>query len=242
MGAAPSDLDHVRDRGGRVGAIVVAAGSSSRMEGIDKVFARVGRKPVLWWSVTLMGAVESVDDVAVVVRPDQAPEARRLCASSGLRKPSTVVEGGARRQDSVAAGLCRLPLGDWIVVHDAARPFATVDLVERCVRAARETGAAIAAAPLTDTVKRVADGTVLGTLDRAELWGAQTPQVFRRDVLEQALALADREGISATDESALAELLGVAVRVVRGSADNIKITTRADLELAAWLASRRETS
>lgn len=232
MSVPPSDA--VLAPGGIVGAIVVAAGSSSRMGGIDKAFAVLGGHPVLWWSLALMNSAPGVDEIAIVVRADQLALARELCDSTGARKPRSIVTGGARRQDSVAAGLRALPAAAWLVVHDGARPFATIDLVHRCIDAARTTGAAIVAAPLTDTVKRVVDGCVYETLDRSELWGAQTPQVFRRDVLERALDLAERDGVNVTDESTLAERLGVAVRVVTGGGDNLKITTRDDLALASW--------
>lgn len=206
------------------------------MEGVDKILAIVGGRAIIARSIAAMEAAAEVDDVAVVVRDDQIEAVRRLCARETWRKVRAVVPGGARRQDSVAAGLLALPAAAWIVIHDGARPFATADLVERCARAARETGAAIAAYRMTDTVKRVREGSIGETLDRAELWGAQTPQVFRRDVLERAGELATRKALSVTDESTLAEMLGVAVRVVESSPRNMKVTTREDLDMATRLA------
>jgi 2-C-methyl-D-erythritol 4-phosphate cytidylyltransferase len=149
--------------------------------------------------------------------------------------PTVVVPGGARRQDSVRNGLDALGPCDWVAVHDAARPFATRDLLLRTLDAAQPTGAAVAAVPVKDTIKRVRDGAVLQTLPRAELWAVQTPQVFRADLLARAHHATD----DATDDAALVERLGIQVRVAQGAYDNIKITTPDDLALAAWLLDQR---
>jgi 2-C-methyl-D-erythritol 4-phosphate cytidylyltransferase len=150
--------------------------------------------------------------------------------------PSKVVAGGERRRDSVAAGLAALDDCEWIVVHDGARPFVTADLVVRGLANARETGAAIAALPTRDTIKRVDGLDVVETLSRAELWAVQTPQIFRRDLLAAALASTTAD---VTDEATLVERIGGAVRVFEGSAANFKITTPDDMEIARAMLHAR---
>ncbi|MHB8837213.1 MAG: 2-C-methyl-D-erythritol 4-phosphate cytidylyltransferase, partial [Candidatus Methylomirabilia bacterium] len=150
------------------------------------------------------------------------------------------VAGGRERQDSVAAGLRALPAGiDYVVIHDGARPFATAALVERVLAAARRHGAALAAVPVHDTIKRVSPDLFLdGTVDRRALWLAQTPQAFSVGLLREAHAQARAAGLEATDDAALVEALGHPVRVVPGSRLNFKITTREDLALARLLVGR----
>ena len=144
----------------------------------------------------------------------------------------------------LAAGVAALPEQiEWVAVHDAARCLVTLDEVREVISAARETGAAILATPARDTIKRVRDGRVVETPERSECWAAQTPQVFRAELLREALAKAAAEGILATDDAQLVERLGVPVRIVEGSAHNIKITLPGDLAVAeSWLrAGERET-
>lgn len=211
---------------GRVGAILVAAGRSTRM-GLDKIWMDLQVVPVVAWSLRVL---VSQDRVVLVVARDRLEHARELVHQLGLAV--TIVVGGDRRRDSVAAGVAVLDDCDWVLVHDGARPFLTAALVRRGLEAARETGAAIPAVPVRDTIKRVHDGIVVETLPRTELWAVQTPQVFRRDVLRAALASTDAD---VTDEAALVEALGTTVRVFDGDERNIKITTRHDLDLARAL-------
>jgi len=153
-----------------------------------------------------------------------------------IHRPIVVCSGGRERRDSVAAGLDQLEACEWVVVHDAARPFVTGELIERGLQSARATGAAVAAVPARDTMKRVVDGSVLGTVPRQEIWSVQTPQVFRTNLLREALQSADQD---ITDEATLVERRGGEVRVFFGSEENWKITTPTDLELAAaWLEFR----
>ena len=148
-----------------------------------------------------------------------------------------VVEGGARRQDSVRNGLDLLGEDvSWVVVHDGARPLVTPDIMERCLIGAAETGAAIAALPVVDTVKTGdAQGFIEETRPREGLWLAQTPQVARRELLARAMEWADANDFEGTDEAALLEAVGVRVKLVEGSAQNIKVTTPGDIERAARL-------
>jgi 2-C-methyl-D-erythritol 4-phosphate cytidylyltransferase len=214
-----------------LGLIVVAAGRSERM-GFDKVWAPLGDQPVIAHALAALAA-PPVAQIALVVAAERLPDARALAATQPL--PTVVVPGGARRQDSVRNGLRALGPCDWIAVHDAARPFATHDLLLRTLAAAQPTGAAVAAVPVKDTIKQVRENAVLQTLPRDELWAVQTPQVFRADLLARAHHAPD----DATDDAALVERLGIQVRVAQGAYDNIKVTTPDDLALAAWLLDQR---
>lgn len=222
-----------------VGAVIVAAGSARRMDGIDKIFSPLAGKPVLCWSVEALQQSQRVRDIVVVVRADQTRMASALLATATFTKVRSVVTGGSRRQDSVAAGVRALADSAWIAIHDGARPLATPNLLDRLTAAAARCGAAIPALAVSDTIKRVRDGHVVETIDRGDLWAVQTPQLFRRDILERCLAaLADGE-IMVTDESSAAERLGVAVAVVEGEHWNRKITTREDLFIVEAHLSRR---
>ena len=220
-------------RKARVGAIVVAAGASSRMEGIDKTFALLGGVPMFARSVAAIEACLEVEAVVVVVAEHNMEAARETARSHGWHKVVRVCRGGARRQDSVAQGLRELPPCDWVVVHDGARPLMDSSLVARGLEAAGESGCAIAAVPCKDTVKVVgAGGSVESTPDRSGLWLVQTPQVFRRDLLEEA----HREVIEdVTDDASMVERLGLPVRVFMGSPWNLKVTTPDDLLVAEAL-------
>lgn len=213
-------------------AILVAAGRGERMGASrPKAFLSLGGQTLLERSARALGAAPSVTGVVAVVPADAIDEARELC--EGLSRPCQVVAGGARRQDSVRAGLDALPAGfDGVVlVHDAARPLVTVELVEAVVRGAEEHGAAIPVVPVADTIKEVDAGRVASTVDRARLAAAQTPQGFRREVLTRAYEKAFADGVVVTDESMAVERLGLPVACVAGSERNRKLTTPDDL---AW--------
>ncbi|MFN8521784.1 MAG: 2-C-methyl-D-erythritol 4-phosphate cytidylyltransferase [Chloroflexota bacterium] len=218
-----------------VGAILVAAGRSERM-GFDKIWTELGGRPLLAWSLGTLTAIALLRRIAVVVSPERVSEARDLVPAS--RGRIAVVAGGSRRRDSVRHGLETLADVTWVVVHDAARPFVQASVLAEGVAAAARTGAAVAALPCTDTVKRARDGNVVETLDRSELWMVQTPQVFRRDLLIDALDSTDED---VTDEAALLERMGVTVRVFPGDPRAFKVTSPADLDRArsmlAWVSS-----
>jgi 2-C-methyl-D-erythritol 4-phosphate cytidylyltransferase len=175
----------------------------------------------------------------VVVPAGWVANAENLLDTAGpWRIPTTVVPGGAIRQDSVRAGLAAADPSDLVVIHDAARPFVDLAIVVQAIDLAAQHGAAVVATPATDTVKQVdAEGRIESTPDRQRLWLAQTPQVFRLDVIRQAHEQAAADGFVGTDDSVLVERMGVAVRVVRGNAENRKITTADDLRWAEWLLS-----
>jgi 2-C-methyl-D-erythritol 4-phosphate cytidylyltransferase/2-C-methyl-D-erythritol 2,4-cyclodiphosphate synthase len=222
-------------------AVVAAAGGGSRMGGgLAKQYRDLGGAPLLTRSLWAAAAAPEVEALVVVAPPGgEAELAARCLEPFGLAERATVVAGGARRQDSVAAGAeAAAGLGaQWVLVHDAARPLAPPGLFGRVLAAARECGAAAAAAPCYDTVKEAgAEGRVAATLDRSRLWLVQTPQAFGLALLREALAAAARRGWQATDEAGLVERLGREVRLVEGPRENLKITTPADLRLArGWL-------
>ena len=225
---------------GSTGAIVVAAGGSSRMRpstgsgrAVDKLFAPLGGRPLLARALQPFQESPLVDRIVLVLSAANLEQGRALAAACGVAKLSAACAGGPRRQDSVRLGLEALGECEWVLVHDGARPLASAELIEGGLAAARETGAAVPAVPLADTVKLAApDGTVERTLDRSRLWAAQTPQVFRYDLLLRA----HREVTSeATDDAAMLEALGLAVKLFEGSATNIKVTTPEDLRLAEAL-------
>lgn len=222
--------------GDRVGAIVAAGGSGVRA-GVAKQWLALGGETVLRRSARLLAACEAVDELVAVVPAGE--EARGAAELAGLGKPVRVVAGGVARAESVRNGLAALPECAVVLVHDAARPFASPALVARVAEAAARDGAALAAVPATDTVKRGAPAPgdppavrVAETLDRRALWLAQTPQGFRRDLLLRAYAAAGADAAAATDECALVERLGAPVTLVPGSPGNFKITGPEDVERA----------
>jgi len=222
----------------RTGAVIAAAGSSERMGGVDKMFARLGSKPVLACVVSVFQQCESIDQIVVVLNEKNLEQGRRLVAEQGWSKVSDVCLGGSRRQDSVLAGLNRLADCQWVVIHDGARPLITADLIERGLETATETGTAIAAVPVTDTIKVAGDDMVVqGTPPRRSLWAVQTPQVFRYDLITRANQQAKYE---VTDDAMLLERLGLRVKIYIGAYDNIKITTPDDLALAEVLWRKNE--
>ena len=200
--------------------------------------ARLGGRPLLRWSLAAFQQCSSVDQVVLVVSEKNLERGRKLAADEGFTKVSDVCPGGERRQDSVKAGLGRLDGCDWVIIHDGARPLVTVDLIERGLEAARETGVAVAAVPVTDTIKAAGeDRIVLQTLSRQNLWAVQTPQVFRNEITKKTYQRADRD---VTDDASLAEQIGYKVRLYQGSYDNIKITNPDDLISAEALWQNRE--
>ncbi len=217
----------------KVGAVIVAAGSSQRMGGVDKVFALLGEKPVLGRVVAVFQECDSIDQIVVVLNEQNLEKGKQLVAEQGWSKVTDVCPGGRRRQDSVVAGLSRLSHCDWVVIHDGARPLLTEDLIREGLAAARETGAAVAAVPVTDTIKVAeGDGIVRQTPPRQNLWAVQTPQVFRIDIITEAYQKATGE---VTDDASLVEQLGYSVKLYLGSYQNIKVTTPDDLALAEVL-------
>jgi 2-C-methyl-D-erythritol 4-phosphate cytidylyltransferase len=217
------------------GAIIVAAGSSQRMGGIDKLLAPLAGRPVIAHSIAVFAAHPRVEAMTIVVSPANEGPIRALTGE--LAPAAIVVLGGTRRRDSVASGLDALAHCDYVLVHDGARPLVTAEIIDAALDGAIQSGASLCAVPVSDTVKRAAgDGLVASTVNRERLWLAQTPQAFRTEVLRRAHAAHD---IDATDDAALVELIEEPVRLVRGSSENLKITTPSDLALAAAILASR---
>jgi len=221
-----------------VGALLLCAGRGERLgAGKEKALVPLAGRPLFVWSLEALQRTPEVDGIVIV-----GPEARlRAALAAADVAPAKVVgwtEGGATRQDSVSRGLRALPPDfTTVAVHDCARALVLPGTVSRVIVEARVCGAAIAAVPLDDTVKRVDGAAIAETVPRAGLWRAQTPQVFRRDWLTDAHA---RGVAGATDDAALVESAGHQVRVTEGEAVNFKITTAADLRLAEALLAARE--
>ncbi|MCL1886032.1 MAG: 2-C-methyl-D-erythritol 4-phosphate cytidylyltransferase [Dehalococcoidia bacterium] len=221
----------------KVGAIIVAAGSGERMGGIDKIFAPLGGVTVLEHTVQVFEKSPYIDFITVVLRKDNLEHGMSLLCPKNISKLTSICQGGMRRQDSTLAGLNALPQCQWVLVHDGARPLLDQGIILDGLEAAQETGAAAAAVPVTDTIKRTdEDGCVKETLQRQSLWAAQTPQVFRFDLIEAGFRHATD---SVTDDVALVEALGIRVKLFNGSYDNIKLTTPTDLVLAQALCQQK---
>jgi 2-C-methyl-D-erythritol 4-phosphate cytidylyltransferase/2-C-methyl-D-erythritol 2,4-cyclodiphosphate synthase len=208
------------------------------MGAVPKPFLPLAGRPMLTHALRALLEVPEVHE-AVVVAPPEYLDAARACTAA-FPRIAAVVPGGEERQDSVAAGLEAVPRAEWVVVHDAARPLVSPELVRRVLAAAAETGAATAAIPSRDTLKEVAGGVVTRTLDRERIWQVQTPQAFRAALLRAAHARAREEGLRATDDAGLVEAAGGVVRVVEGEALNLKVTTPEDLEVAEAVVAQRE--
>ena len=215
----------------KCGAVIVAAGSASRMGGIDKVMAELGGEPMIRRTVRNFQNCDAISEIVVVTRPDLMEVIGKLC--EGCDKLKTVVAGGKSRQESVALGLDALSKDVKLAaVHDGARPFADWQLIDRCVRAANTYGAAAPAIPVKDTIKVVEGRVVKSTPDRATLFAVQTPQVFDFDLLRGALTKAEADGAAVTDDCSAVERLGMSIKIVEGDERNIKITTPLDLKVA----------
>ncbi len=216
------------------GAVIVAAGSASRMGGIDKILAPLGGEPVIVRTVRNFQECDAIREIVIVTRPDLIVPISDLCHA--FSKVKAVVVGGDSRDASVHLGLnalsdkCKL-----VAVQDGARPFSGWQLIDRVVRAAAAYGAAAPAIPVKDTIKVVRGGLVAETPDRSTLKAVQTPQVFDFDLLRGALKKAKMDGISITDDCSAVEHMGMSVKIVDGDERNIKITTPMDLKIAEML-------
>lgn len=216
--------------------VVVAAGASTRM-GFDKVLADVGGVPVIVRCLRNFEEAPSVSEVVVVTRTELVPEVARLCQDFGLSKVAKVVRGGEDRTQSARLGTLecsrKAPL---IAIHDGARPFVTVQVIENAVAQAAVNGAAAPAVPVKDTIKAAKNGLVERTLDRSALCAVQTPQVFDGDLIRAALQKAVDDGVALTDDCAAVERLGMKVALTPGDERNIKLTTPADLLVGEMLS------
>lgn len=218
----------------KVGAIIAAAGSGRRMKSDrPKQLLALNGTPIIVHTIRKFDACPAIDYVIVTAPRESLDEVTQLVKSAGFKKSVTVVEGGERRQDSVGIGLRRLQPGtDIVAVHDGVRPFVPVEDIAKVVAQAGQSGAAILAVPIVETVKQAEKDIVALTLTREHLVLAQTPQVFRTSILKDAFERAAKDEYYGTDESSLVERLGHPIAIVRGSERNIKITRPSDLTLA----------
>ena len=216
------------------GAVFVAAGTASRMGGIDKVMAPLGGEPMIARTVHQFQNCDAISEIVIVTREDLILPITALCRA--YPKVTAVVQGGKSRQESVSLGLNAL--GSKVklaAVHDGARPLVTWQVIDRVVRAANSYGAAAPAIPVKDTIKVVEGRVVKNTPDRATLFAVQTPQVFDFDLLRSALTKAKLEEAQVTDDCSAVERMGMSVKIVEGDERNIKVTTPMDLKIAELL-------
>lgn len=221
------------------GAVIVAAGSASRMGGIDKVMAPLGGEPMILRTVRAFEACEAVKEIVIVTRKDLMRPIAELC--SGFTKIRSVVQGGGSRQESVKLGLLAFSKEVRLAaVHDGARPLVSGELIDKVIRAAHSYGAAAPAIPVKDTIKVFEGGFIAATPDRSTLRAVQTPQVMDRDLLLGALEKAEQEGIALTDDCSAVEHIGMRVRLVEGEERNLKVTTPLDLKIAELLLEEKK--
>jgi 2-C-methyl-D-erythritol 4-phosphate cytidylyltransferase len=221
-------------------AIIVAAGESRRM-GFDKLFAAIAGKPVIAHTICAFERAKCVDEIIVVAREDRHDEIKTIVHDEDLKKVRSIIRGGEHRQDSVRAGLEHLgPAVRHVAVHDAARPLITPEQIERVFRHCLKHGAAAAAEPINDTLKRAdSDLLVTGSVDRHQLYAMQTPQIFERQLIEEAYRAVYAEGLSVTDEVSALERLGRKVALVINEEFNFKITYPGDLPIAEFVLNQR---
>lgn len=219
-------------------AIIVAAGVGKRMgPNRDKLFLEVAGRPVIAHTWQRFADAPRIDSIILVTRPELFGAFNELATQFGFRKPFTLVPGGAERQDSVWNGLqAAHPATKLVAIHDGARPCVTTELIDATLDAAQETGAAVAAQKITDTIKEAGDSSLIArTVDRSRLWAVQTPQTFKIEVIRQAICTARERGLNLTDDTAACELIGQPVKLVQCGSPNPKITVPADLPYLEWL-------
>jgi 2-C-methyl-D-erythritol 4-phosphate cytidylyltransferase len=215
-----------------VSAIIVAAGKGTRMgANVDKLWLEVAGRPVVAHTWQKFDDAADVDEIILVVRDGMQTHFAELASQFKFQKPFKLVTGGAERQDSVWNGLEAVsPNTEIVAIQDAARPCTDSDLIAATIAAARETGAAVAAQPVTDTIKESADGKLISrTVDRSKLWSVQTPQTFLVEVIRKAISAARAKNLVLTDDTAACELIGQPVQLVKNLSPNPKVTVRGDL-------------
>jgi 2-C-methyl-D-erythritol 4-phosphate cytidylyltransferase len=223
----------------KLGVVVVAAGTSQRMAGINKLFASLKGKPLLAWSVDTCQRYSLVQQIVLVLNDEDLARGQKLKKERGWSKVNLCL-GGARRQDSVKEGLKQIRNCDLVMIHDGDRPFLTPDLIEDGLRIVGGIGAAVAAVPVKDTIKLAADESLIGeTLQRDRLWAAQTPQIFSFDVITRAY---ENLATEVTDDATAVERLGHKVQLYMGDYKNVKVTTAEDLALARIIAGEWKRS
>lgn len=223
-----------------VGVVIVAAGRGTRMGTAEsKQYLLLQSKPILVHTLEVFQQHELISEIVLVTGEEDTMRCREWIQLYKLDKVKAVVPGGSERQHSVHKGLLNLKT-EWVMVHDGVRPFVQPDEIDACYTRAKQIGASVLAVPVKDTIKQVDhEGKVLSTPDRRSLWAIQTPQTFRLSELLKAYVAAEEEGFIGTDDSSLAERVGITVSVVEGSYRNIKITTPDDLDFAEFTERNR---
>ena len=219
---------------GRIGAVIAAAGSSSRMNGVDKLFEIVGGKPVIARACLAFEANDNISEIVAVVKSENVAAVREILDGCGVSKLKAVIAGGETRSGSVKNGVEALSGCEFVAIHDGARPFVSQRLIDLCAETAYARGSAVPVVPSVDTLKSVAGDKVTSTVDRSRVFRVQTPQVFR--LSDYVSALENCSNANYTDDSAMLEAAGYSVYVCEGETDNFKITSSADLEYARYLA------
>jgi len=225
----------------KTSAVIVAAGTASRMGGVDKVVAQLAGKPVILRTAEAFQKNPAVQEIVVVTRKDLREQVEQILKDGGITKLTQVVEGGATRAESVNKGLnwcdkkCKL-----IAIHDCARPLVSQEIITETITMAAKTGAAVPGVPVRDTIRVVEGGLGVSTPAREKLYAMQTPQVFDADMIRAAMIHAIQKKADITDDVSALELMGAKANVVQGSEENLKITTRLDLAVANALARRND--
>ncbi|MDP4133186.1 MAG: 2-C-methyl-D-erythritol 4-phosphate cytidylyltransferase [Bacillota bacterium] len=221
------------------GAVIVAAGSGKRMSaGKNKLLLNVLGKSILSYTVSAFDKCKDIDEIILVINEIDRAEIESIIKSEKFSKIKAVVNGGKTRQESVMAGLKMLKT-DIVIIHDGARCLVTQEIIKSCLKAAWEYNCAACGIISTDTLKHVENGYITSTIDRNNTYRIQTPQAFKRDIIINAHQKALSEGFSGTDDCSLVERLGIPIKFVEGSEENIKVTKKEDLLLAEYILSVR---
>lgn len=229
-----------RRAGLNASVVVVAAGTASRMQGIDKILAPLGEVPILVRTLRVFQECPDVAEIVVVTREDLLVEIGKICKDYSLDKVSKIVVGGAQRVLSVRAGLREVSRdAQLIAIHDGARPFLSAQVLNEVLHQAAASGAAAPAIAVNDTIKRADNGIVEETVDRSCLWAVQTPQVFQADLIRAAVEKAATDQAEVTDDCSAVERLGMKVVLTAGERENIKVTTPFDLILGEAILKER---
>jgi len=225
----------------KISVIIPAAGSGKRMGGsTSKQYLTIGDRPILIETLIVFNASPYIDEIILVSPPDDLPLIKKMLKGYSLNKVSKIVEGGKERQDSISNGLDALdPSSSIVLVHDGVRPFISDEIIKELIDTVNQYGAAIVAVPVKDTVKKIWDAAIIETVPRENLWLAQTPQAFRAKIIIDAYANAEEKGLMGTDDASLVEAMGLDVKIVMGSYENIKITTPEDLVFAEAIKKER---
>lgn len=221
--------------------VIPAAGQGKRMKADrNKLLLSLQGRPVIIHTLEVFEKDPACDGIVLAVKEEEKPLFTNLITEYNMSKVYKLVTGGEERQQSVYSGLKQLEHADIVLVHDGARPFMMRKMIDQLVEQANISGAAIAAVPVKDTIKRVKDGTVVETVERSSLWAVQTPQAFRLSSLLQAHEQAEKDGFLGTDDASLIERINLPVQIVEGDYDNIKLTTPEDLVFAEAIIQKRK--